>query len=199
MRHFYPITVVAVGRGAIRGSDGKTLTCIGSMPVQVGDTVYTDGRVVYGHAPIKASGAIINKQDYLVPIYVQSASWWGWDYLGAAAGYTKTGSLRTQNSALDYNLGWTQNWCYTYRNKFYRGDYDAEQEGLHDYIDMVRENNVVYTAEFTGDNAPLFGRNCTPIASRNYRELRCTALNFYYLENNSGGFNISFINGGAVH
>ena len=112
MRHFYPITVAAVGQGAIRGSDGKTLTCIGSMPVQVGDTVYTDGRVVYGHAPIKASGAIFQAPENLIPFFVMFASWELYEWYGVA-GYTKSGQLRKNNKTLNNDIIAAQNWLYT--------------------------------------------------------------------------------------
>lgn len=182
MKHFYPVTVAAIGQGVIRGSDGKALTCIGSMPVQVGDTVYTDGNVVYGHSPIKASGAIFKARDILLPFFVQSASWYFFDMYGEGAGYTRNGKLRIHNHIIEENFVITQNWLYTFKNKFYFGDFSIDtQAGVGDYIDVWRTDNVIYTAEFTGDDAPIFGMNCS-WNGKKLHDVYSLAMNMYFTE-----------------
>lgn len=59
---------------AVSGSkvfaDGKWLRCIGNKPVSVGERVWTDGRVVYGHYTIPQTPLIITPQqeDIVIPI-----------------------------------------------------------------------------------------------------------------------------------
>lgn len=52
LRYMYNATVTGVGAGFVN-ADGKTLRTIGNLPVKVGDTVYTDGRIAYGHVPVR--------------------------------------------------------------------------------------------------------------------------------------------------
>ncbi len=197
MRHFYATQVKAVGQGVIMSSDGKTLTCIGSMPVQVGDAVYTDGRVVYGHAPIKASGAVFNAPENLVPFYVFFASWKNWEMDGVA-GYSKNGQLRKKNRTLENDIWYAQNWMYTYKDKFYFCDYSSSQVGVRDYIDVWRTKNAVYTAEFTGTDAPIFGRNYIKGTATHHR-LCAQAVNMYFVEdeNNRSEFIQHYLNNGG--
>ena len=52
IRYMYPATVEAVGRGVITAG-GKNLRTIGNIQCRVGDRIWTDGRVVYGHVPVR--------------------------------------------------------------------------------------------------------------------------------------------------
>lgn len=51
-RYLYPVVVTGTGAGCVF-ADGKTLRVIGNLLVRPGDTVYTDGRIVYGHSPVR--------------------------------------------------------------------------------------------------------------------------------------------------
>ncbi len=51
-RYLYPVVVTGTGAGCVF-ADGKTLRVIGNLLVRPGDTVYTDGRIVYGHVPVR--------------------------------------------------------------------------------------------------------------------------------------------------
>lgn len=195
MRHFYPITVAAVGQGAIRGSDGKTLTCIGSMPVQVGDTVYTDGNVVYGHSPIKASGAVFKAPDILVSFLAHYVSWRVFE-MSDAGGYTKSGNLRKNVNTLRENLYRCRNWLYTYKDRFYYDDSQQTPSGVGDYIDIWCSDNAVYTAEFSGSDAPIFAK--MPTWEGNSHSVASIALNIIFLENGNGGFTPSYLDGGEA-
>ncbi len=73
MRHIYQTTIREAGGGCVVGADGKLLVCIGSYPIQSGDTVWTDGHVIYGHAPIKANGLIISASRAGVPYAVRAS------------------------------------------------------------------------------------------------------------------------------
>ena len=49
------VVVRSVGVGGVVDDNGRSLRVIGNMPIKPGDTVWTDGRIVYGHRPIRPS------------------------------------------------------------------------------------------------------------------------------------------------
>ncbi len=51
-RYLYPVTVTDTGEGCVL-ANGKSFRVIGNLQVKPGDTVYTDGRIVYGHSPVR--------------------------------------------------------------------------------------------------------------------------------------------------
>ena len=58
---FYQTTVKSVGSGGVIDVQGRFLTFIGDLPVNEGDTVFTDGKVIFGHAPPKGSPAVFDQ------------------------------------------------------------------------------------------------------------------------------------------
>lgn len=46
---FYATRIQSVGNGYAVDVQGKSLSFIGDLPVKVGDTVYTDGNIIFGH------------------------------------------------------------------------------------------------------------------------------------------------------
>lgn len=52
---FYATIVNEIGDRGVIDAQGKRLTFIGNLPVKVGDTVYTDGYVVFGNVPRRGS------------------------------------------------------------------------------------------------------------------------------------------------
>lgn len=164
------------------GADGKALACIGSFPVKEGDVVYTDGRVVYGHAPIKAGGVTFKPPDHLVPFFCMigyfDPEWW------KIGGYTRNGVERTWNQKVSDILAQSVNWTYFYKNKFYGGDnHRTVVSNLNDFIDVWRAGRNVYTAEFTGTDAPWNGKSYRAGSEANHTHaLTFLARNMYFRE-----------------
>lgn len=50
-----PTKIRSVGAGFVTDENGRCLQVIGSLPIKAGDTVWTDGRIAYGHRPIRPS------------------------------------------------------------------------------------------------------------------------------------------------
>lgn len=50
-----PTKIRSVGAGFVTDENGRCLQVIGSLPIKEGDTVWTDGRIAYGHRPIRPS------------------------------------------------------------------------------------------------------------------------------------------------
>lgn len=57
---FYATKIKSVLNGAAIDVNGKRLSFIGYLPVKAGDTVFTDGRVIFGNAPPKGSSAVFD-------------------------------------------------------------------------------------------------------------------------------------------
>lgn len=181
MRHVYPTTVKSVGSGGVVGADGKILTCMGSLPVQPGDTIYTDGRVVYGHVPIRAQSLVIGLER-LIPFYAKEEWEATFDnpYDVKSGGFTRTGKVQFHNKKLNKYLGYIDDmgWLYVEDNVIYGN------LGLNDnmVLDMRCTDSVIYTAEFTGRNNPVFGKACS--AGAIWGIPHCNAMNIYFQENN---------------
>lgn len=58
---FYATTIKSIGNTGVVDTQGRYLSFIGNLPVKAGDTVYTDGKVIFGHAPPKGSPAIFDE------------------------------------------------------------------------------------------------------------------------------------------
>ena len=63
----YKARVESVNGTKVRAG-GKWLTCIGNKPVKVGDSVWTDGRCVYGNNEDCQSPIVITKEELEIPI-----------------------------------------------------------------------------------------------------------------------------------
>lgn len=50
-----PTKIRSVGAGFVTDENGRCLQVIGSLPIKAGDTVWTDGRIAYGHRPVRPS------------------------------------------------------------------------------------------------------------------------------------------------
>lgn len=57
---FYATKIKSVLNGAAVDVNGKRLSFIGYLPVKPGDTVFTDGNVIFGNAPPKGSPAVFD-------------------------------------------------------------------------------------------------------------------------------------------
>ena len=58
---FYKTRIQSVSNGSVVDVNGRRLTFIGWLPVKAGDTVFTDGKVIFGNAPPKGSPAIFDE------------------------------------------------------------------------------------------------------------------------------------------
>ena len=47
------VRVQSVGAGGVVDENGRHLIPIGRLPIKAGDTVWTDGRIIFGHVPIR--------------------------------------------------------------------------------------------------------------------------------------------------
>lgn len=52
---YYPTTIKSVGNGTAVDASGKTLKFIANLPCQAGDTVWTDGKVIFGNTTRKGA------------------------------------------------------------------------------------------------------------------------------------------------
>lgn len=53
LEYMRQVRVQSVGLGGIVDENGRNLIPLGNLPIKSGDMVWTDGRVAYGHAPIR--------------------------------------------------------------------------------------------------------------------------------------------------
>ena len=57
---FYATKIKTLGSGGAIDINGRWLRFIGRLPVREGDTVYTDGNVIFGHVPPKAAPMLVS-------------------------------------------------------------------------------------------------------------------------------------------
>lgn len=178
-RYLYPVTVTGTGEGCVF-ADGKTLRVIGNLLVRLGDTVYTDGRIVYGHSPVR--------QNVNVPTSIK-----GIPYICYSGSYNGALSLHGTKVARvdnyqDYHSK-PSNWCYTHKGNFYTywmqsenpsaQKFDTDDSSF--YLDMRVTDNAVYTAEYTNSDLPYRGLTAKP-ASKTRSDTSFYAVNFYLSE-----------------
>lgn len=179
LRYMYNATVTGVGAGFVN-ADGKTLRTIGNLPVKVGDTIYTDGRIAYGHVPVREQSLTVNKTKG-IPYICDNGS-----YNGALSlGGTK---IQKVDRYQDFHSK-PSNWCYTYKGNFYTywmqsanpsaQKFDTDDSSF--YLDMRVSNSAVYTAEYTNSDLQFQGQSATPLA-KNVGDTTFYAVNFYLSE-----------------
>ena len=72
---FYKTTVHSLVPGGVVDSRGKTLTFIGNKVARVGDTIWTDGRVVFGHTPARGSPILAGgNRTYGIPVLFEDGT-----------------------------------------------------------------------------------------------------------------------------
>lgn len=179
LRYMYNATVTGVGAGFVN-ADGKTLRTIGNLPVKVGDTVYTDGRIAYGHVPVREQSLTVNKTK-CIPYICRYNS-----YNGALS--LSGTKIQKVNRYQDFHSK-PSNWCYTYKGNFYTywtqsqnppaQKFDTDDSSF--YLDMRVADNAVYTAEYTNSDLPYQGLTAKP-ASKTINDTSFYAVNFYLSE-----------------
>lgn len=65
---FYKTQIKSVTDGAAFDVTGRRLSFVGYLPVKAGDTVFTDGRVIFGNAPPKGSPAVFDDVPSAIPV-----------------------------------------------------------------------------------------------------------------------------------
>ena len=65
---FYSTQIKSVGYGGAYDVSGKWLTFIGYLPVKVGDTVFTDGNIIFGNATPKGSALNFFFENKSIPV-----------------------------------------------------------------------------------------------------------------------------------
>ena len=179
----YATRVRAVGTGTVVDENGRSLLCIGRLHVDVGDIVYTDGRVVYGHERIEEGGLILDSPLNGIVIKGRRES----DVIVLSPkGKDITERVKPYYENVRYDtIKSVRNWFYTEKNELYglptgREDKSAylSEDDLGFYLDMIVTENLVLTAEFAPENAPFMGKK--KAVTEQYRYLNFTATNFYF-------------------
>ena len=65
---FYVTQIKSVGQSGVIDVQGRRLNFIGYLPVKAGDSVYTDGNVIFGNAPPKGAPAIFDAPPSGIPV-----------------------------------------------------------------------------------------------------------------------------------
>lgn len=65
---FYATKIREVGNGKAVDEQGKVLSFIGYLPVEVGDIVFTDGTVIFGNAKVKGTPATFSQENSGIPV-----------------------------------------------------------------------------------------------------------------------------------
>lgn len=171
------VVVRSVCVGGIVDDNGRFLKAIGNMPLQEGDTVWTDGRIVYGHRPVRPQ---VNLPTDLPGIPYSCEG----QHSGAIS---KSGHQISKVNDSEPLKSSAHNWMYTdgkevYTNLEWSGTIDAQDSGF--YYDMLVTKDAVWTAAPTLKQFPFLGkapdgdREVVPAAS-------LEARNFKYYESDS--------------
>lgn len=137
---FYATRIQSVGNGYAVDVQGKALSFIGDLPVKAGDTVYTDGNIIFGHIPQRGAPAIFQDEPSGIPVLTGTRSIYGGRPIPieqTLRGYfTSSGVYKNYNIAGDY---WITN-----GKKIYQHD-----KGSDNVIDaeITRDEDGFYTAE----------------------------------------------------
>lgn len=132
------VTVASVGGGGVTDENGRFLRSIGNLPVKAGDRVWTDGRIVYGHVPVRQNVNLAQNKPG-VPIF--GLPWAGYVLPDGRVRKDKGGKIST-----------LVNWGYTDKRKIYGNDNFKGIGSEHGfYLDVFCEGNDVYTAEYEDD------------------------------------------------
>jgi hypothetical protein len=170
----YTVQVTSVGMGYV-GADGKTLRVIGRMPIKVGDTVYTDGYIVYGHVPIRQSVKINAQRGCII--------FSGLDY----SIVNDLGRIYPESRLDDFdkrtNIAQSFNWLYERDNNLYGYIYGNPSDDIGDYLDIYCENSNIFTAEFSVDDVQYAGLDPNPYASLTHQSNQFFISNIDYYHN----------------
>ena len=177
-------TVASVGDGAITDANGCRLQMIGNLPVQPGDTVWTDGHIVYGHRPVRPS---------VKPLAQQGGIPFACTGEDRPFGYILRNGrvilLSEMEQDDDYTIYMIHNWLYTDPSKLYYEYFYAHGVGTDFYLDIFCTPQSVFTAEYDRLDAPFRGMPYTSMKENvwgietEYRDAAFLAINMYFQQN----------------
>ena len=192
IQYLYPVVVESVGNGCIT-ADGKTLGLIGNLPLSPGQVVYTDGKIVYGHVPVRDQTSLPSGQKGIPAIGYSTDDWseqvHGSSYNTAFNSTTGTKIEKINSRTYPVYRHKTINWMYTTPSNVYTYTRDTanpstqrfDSDDSAFYLDMHVTNNAVYTAEFTNTHYEFQGK--TPNSQyRSWADPTFFCANFYLSE-----------------
>jgi hypothetical protein len=186
----YNATVTGVGAGFVN-ADGKTLRTIGNLPVKVGDTIYTDGRIAYGHVPVRGSVSMSHRLSGIVLS--------GYQYTIFKDIGHRYSDARCNALDRNTNISNAFNWLYEKDNKLYGYVYGAPSDGIGDFLDIYCSDSAVYTAEYAVHDAAFEGLGQHPFSTWNYQNKHCCLSNYSYYANDNGSFELRTNEGTRVY
>ena len=178
LEYMRQVRVHSVGLGGIVDENGRHLIPIGNLQIKEGDTVWTDGRVVYGHVPIRPTVNLPNDSPG-IPYSCEG------QHSGALS--DKNGLPINRVSESEPLKSGAHNWMYADGNEIYTnldwaGKIDDQDSGF--YYDILVTKDAVWTAAPTLKQFPFLGKapdgddKIVPAAS-------LAARNFKYYESDS--------------
>ena len=131
---FYATTIKKVTTNGVEDIHGKILRFTGSLPWKEGDTVWTDGKFILGHVPIRG-GAILPPEESGIPVVADKIN----GNSNITRGYFKlSGNFKHEQIA---EGSWVTNEAEMYRHGDRENVFDAE----------ISDNRTLYTIESTSD------------------------------------------------
>lgn len=168
------VVIQSVGVGGVIDNNGRNLRVIGNIPIQPGDTVWTDGRIVYGHRPVRPN-VKPQTQKSGIPFFCIDKNRQG--------GYiTANGNVKIIDNVSTFN--YLHTWLYTDPDKVYYEYFYKQGVGTDFYLDMLCTSDTVLTAEYTNLDEAFnglpnkdFSRN-----GQKYNDAAFLAINLIYLQ-----------------
>lgn len=181
-----PVTVQSAAAGGIIDESGRFLRMAGSIHVKPGDTVWTDGNIVYGHSPTKEKAALPTRRSG-IPYHGYDASYRDGQRQLPYGAFKKSGGIYpynfVQNAAYMKSLNYLTTWMYTYNNKVYGYVEGNPRTDLCSYLDIKVDGNKVFTAEYDINDASFHGKAPEPPVGVELRQLQTFIANFYFYHN----------------
>lgn len=177
LEYMRQVRVHSVGLGGIVDENGRHLIPIGNLQIKEGDTVWTDGRVVYGHVPIRPTVNLPNDSPG-IPYSCEG------QHSGALS--DKNGLPKNRVSESEPLKSSAHNWMYAdgndiYTNLDWTGKIDDQDSGF--YYDMLVTKDAVWTAAPSLKQFPFLGK--LPSASGIVPAASLAARNFKFYESDS--------------
>lgn len=150
------VVVRSVGVGGVVDDNGRSLRVIGNMPIKPGDTVWTDGRIVYGHRPVRPNVKPIVSEEIMYPYAGESGCGAFKESGEEVAAVDNIEPLKSQGS----------NWMYVDDKgtlyTYMMGATTPSEQRIDDndssfYLDMKVTDDAVYTAEIDINQYPYQG------------------------------------------
>lgn len=150
------VTVRSVGVGGVVDDNGRSLRVIGNMPIKPGDTVWTDGRIVYGHRPVRPNVKPVVSEEIMYPYAGES---------GCGA-FKESGEEVATVDNIEPLKSNGSNWMYVDEKgtlyTYMMGTTTPSEQRIDDndssfYLDMKVTDDAVYTAEIDINQYPYYG------------------------------------------